>query len=410
MHPAARVQTAIELLDAILLAARDGGAAADVIATRFFKERRYAGSKDRRAIRDLAWRAIRAFGERPHSARAAMVRLADDDAELAAAFTGEGRAPAPVKPGEPRAGGGPLPIWLRPMLDPVIGGDDAEIAALLDRAPLDLRVNAARITGDIALPDGAALPAPLSGLRLTGDTPILDHPAYAAGAIDVQDAGSQWIVHACAARPGMTVVDLCAGAGGKTLALAEAMAGQPGGDGRRTIQGRLIACDTDRRRLGQLAPRAERAGIDGIETRLLDAGRESAALTDLIGRADRVLVDAPCSGTGTWRRNPEGRWRITPGRLDRLTALQSQILAQAATLVTKGGALVYAVCSLTTGEGAGQVASFLSAHADWGNGPAWPGTDDAHAAYPGRPSGGGIILSPLRDGTDGFFFARLVRS
>jgi 16S rRNA (cytosine967-C5)-methyltransferase len=385
MIPASRVQTAIELLDAIIAAARDGGAAADVIATRFFKERRYAGSKDRRAIRDLAWAAIRRFGERPESGRAAMVALADDDAELAALFTGVPRAPAAISASEPRATGGTLPVWLMPLLDPRI--HTAEAAALLERAPLDLRINRAR-ADNIELPDGAPLPAPLDGLRLPGDTALADHPAMLAGAVEVQDAGSQWIAMACAVRPGMTVIDLCAGAGGKTLALAAAMAGE----------GRLIACDTDRRRLSELPHRAARAGFT-VETRLLDPGREAAALADLEGCADIVLVDAPCSGSGTWRRNPEARWRLTRDRLDRLLALQAHVLDIAAPLVRPGGAMVYAVCALTGVEGEGQAAAFAARHGRFTSVP---------VPIPvGRPAGAGIILTPARDATDGFFIARM---
>jgi 16S rRNA (cytosine967-C5)-methyltransferase len=385
MTPAARVQTAIELLDAIIAAARDGGAAADVIATRFFKERRYAGSKDRRAIRDLAWAAIRRFGERPANGRAAMVALADDDVALAALFTGEPRAPAAITATEPRASGGPLPAWLTPLLDPHI--DAAEAAALLERAPLDLRINRARADG-IDLPEGAPLPAPLDGLRLPADTSLAGHPAMLGGAIEVQDAGSQWIAATCAVRPGVTVIDLCAGAGGKTLALAAAMAGK----------GRLIACDTDRRRLSELPPRAARAGA-AVETRLLDPGREAAALADLAGDADVVLVDAPCSGSGTWRRNPEARWRLNRERLDRLLALQAHVLDVAAPLVRPGGCLVYAVCALTSAEGEAQVDAFLRRHPRF--------TAEAPDLPVGRPAGAGIILTPAHDATDGFFIARM---
>jgi 16S rRNA (cytosine967-C5)-methyltransferase len=392
MTPAARIQSAIELLDAIITAARDGGAAADVVATRFFKERRYAGSKDRRAIRDWAWATIRRFGEVPPNGRAAMLALADGDAALAALFTGEPRAPAAIARGEVRAGGGVVPGWILPRLDPRVTGD--ELIALLDRAPLDLRVNRTML-GAVSLPEGSALPPPLDGLRLPHDTAILDHPAYVAGAIEVQDAGSQLIAQACAARPGMTVVDLCAGAGGKTLALAVAMQGT----------GRLIACDTDRRRLSQLGPRAQRAGAGAIETRLLDPGREAEQLSDLVGAADIVLIDAPCSGTGTWRRNPEARWRLTPARLERLMTTQRHILDFAAPLVTKGGAMVYAVCSVALGEGAEQVASFVARHAGWTSEPALP-----DAPGMGREAGHGLLLTPHHDATDGFFLARLRRN
>lgn len=393
MTPAARVQSAIELLDQIIHAAREGGAAADTIASRFFKERRYAGSGDRRAIRELAWMAIRRFGKMPETGRSAMVALADEDAALAALFTGASNAPEPISGSEPRADGSVMPKWLLPHLDARVGGkggNAAELAALLARAPLDLRINPMRADG-VDLPDGEPLPAPLYGLRLPGDTPVLQTGAYLYGAIEVQDAGSQWVSWACDARPGQTVIDLCAGAGGKTLALAAAMQGR----------GRLIACDSDRRRIQALPPRAERAGAEGIETRLLNPGDEWAMLSDFENAADIVLVDAPCSGSGTWRRNPEARWRLTPARLERLVAQQAHLLDLAARLVAPGGALVYAVCAITRAEGEQQIGTFLARNAGWTVEDAFAGVDV------GRPAGAGRLLTPLHDATDGFFIARL---
>jgi 16S rRNA (cytosine967-C5)-methyltransferase len=205
--------------------------------------------------------------------------------------------------------------------------------------------------------------------------------------IEVQDEGSQLLALACAAQPGMTVVDLCAGAGGKTLALAAEMADE----------GRIVACDTDRARLSRMAPRLERAGVSIVEPRLLDPNRESGMLADLAGAADLVLVDAPCSGSGTWRRNPEARWRLTPARLARLTALQSRLIDIAAALVRPGGALVYAVCSLFAEEGRDQAVAFSAR------------SSLVEAPLPmaaGRAAGAGVLLTPGHDGTDGFFVAR----
>jgi 16S rRNA (cytosine967-C5)-methyltransferase len=187
----------------------------------------------------------------------------------------------------------------------------------------------------------------------------------------------------------MTVVDLCAGAGGKTLGLAAAMANA----------GRIVACDADRQRLSRLMPRAGRAGVAIVETRLLDGGRESLALEDLAGGADLVVVDAPCSGTGTWRRNPEARWRLTPERLARVAALQARLLDVAAGLVKPGGILVHIVCSLLDEEGAGQAEAFLARHPGW--------QSDPVALPAGSPRGPGLRLTPADDGTDGFFVARL---
>ena len=205
--------------------------------------------------------------------------------------------------------------------------------------------------------------------------------------MEVQDEGSQLVALACRAAPGLTVVDLCAGAGGKTLALAAEMRGE----------GRLIASDTNRDRLSRLAPRVERAGAGNIEMRLLDPGREAQALVDV--KADIVLVDAPCSGSGTWRRNPEARWRLTPARLAKLVETQRKVLNLGSTLLRPGGVLVYAVCSLIDEEGAGQIDAFLSTRSGWTPESALDGVGDA--------AGAGTRLTPARHGTDGFFVARL---
>lgn len=390
MRPAARLQSAIELLDAIIIAARDGGSSADQLAKRFFAERRYAGSKDRRAVREFAWSAIRRFGERPETARSAFVAMADNDADLADLFDGSDYGPATIDDNEPRASGDVLPEWLLPYLSPLVDG--AERKALLDRAPLDLRANALKVDRNAVLPELAeaeTLAHSPYALRLPTGSSIEDHPAHLDGRIEIQDLGSQLIVDACKAEPGMTVLDLCAGAGGKTLALAAAM----GGDGR------LIATDTNRARLDQLKPRANRAGAGYIETRLLDPGRELAKLDDLKGQCDVVLIDAPCSGSGTWRRNPETRWRLTPVRLKRVIDEQAKLLSIGAELVTSGGHLIFAICSLLESEGRGQVAEFLKARQGF-----MPVPTDVHA---GRTEGDGTLLTPLHDGSDGFFFARL---
>jgi 16S rRNA (cytosine967-C5)-methyltransferase len=389
MTPSARVQAAVELLDAIIASARDGGPAADTLIARYFKERRYAGSRDRRAVRDHVYDAVRRTAERPESGRAAMIGLARERTEIAVLFDGSPHGPAPIAPEEPGAAGGAVPAWLAPLL-----ANPVEQQELLGRAPVDLRVNRLKATPDKVaplFPDAVAIDGLLDGLRLSEGWPVEQSDAWKQGLIEVQDAGSQLISAACAVEPGMTVIDLCAGAGGKTLALAAAMAGE----------GTLIAADTIRSRLARLAPRAERAGATFIETLLLDQGHEAGALESLNGRADVVLVDAPCSGTGTWRRNPEARWRLTPARLDRLVQEQARILDFAAPLLAPGGALIYATCALTDREGAGQVRGFLDRHHGW--------EAEQIRIEQGRDHGGGRLLTPGHDATDGFYFARLRR-
>src|SRR6185295_13931831 len=300
MTPAARLQAAIEILDGVIESARSDGAPADVIVTRYFKQRRYAGSKDRRAMRGLVLRAIRRVANRPESGREAIVGLAESDGELLSLFD-EVRGPEALKEGEVGAPSGLVPAWLIPELSPLVAAK--EWPMLLERAPLDLRVNVARSSRDQLIVEfEGATPSRHSpwGIRLPPDTRIDNHPAYLRGMVEVQDEGSQLIALACEPKPGERILDLCAGAGGKSLALAAVAPGAA-----------VLATDSNRARLSKLPARAERAGAV-IETRLLNPPSEVAELPDWQGAADLVVIDAPCSGSGTWRRNPEGRWRLTP--------------------------------------------------------------------------------------------------
>jgi 16S rRNA (cytosine967-C5)-methyltransferase len=387
MTPAARVQAAIEILDLVIQSAREDGPPADSIVTRYFKTRRYAGSKDRRAVRELVFRAIRRTADRPESGREAILGLAREDIGLLELF-GQPRGPEALQDGESPLPAGVVPEWLIPELSALVGPN--EWPALLERAPLDLRVNIARTRREAMLerlPE--AVPTPLSPwvLRLPADSRIDGSPEYTEGLIEVQDEGSQLIALACDPKPGERILDLCAGAGGKALALAAAAQG--------TF---ILAADSNRARLSKLQPRADRAGA-AIEMRLLDPPNELAQLADWKGQADLVLVDAPCSGSGTWRRNPEARWRLTPERLDRVVALQQRLLRIGAELVRPGGSLVYAVCSLLSREGAGQIDRFLGERSSWL-------AQDILNGF-GRLDGAGRLLSPAHDRTDGFFVARL---
>ncbi|WP_336986307.1 RsmB/NOP family class I SAM-dependent RNA methyltransferase [Altererythrobacter aquiaggeris] len=389
MRPSARVQAAIELLDSIIAAARSGGSPADRLIADYFKLRRYAGSKDRRAVREMVYSAIRACGPVPESGRAAMLRLAELDDTILPLFDGDGHGPAPVGAAEIAAVGGIAPDWLEQALAKSdIAGDEA--AALLERAPLDIRVNTLKSARHlIDLPEaGEHLAAP-NGLRFPSGTNVEQWDAWKQGQIEVQDGGSQLACGAVAARPGEAIVDLCAGAGGKTIGLAAAMENK----------GWLVAADIDRGRLSKLEPRARRSGTAIIEPILLDPGRELERLADYRGKADAVLVDAPCSGTGTWRRNPEARWRLGDQRFEKLLESQARLLGIAAQLVRPGGRLIYVTCSLLDEEGADQIDAFLRANDRWSAAPL-----DLPA---GRPRGKGTRLTPMHDGTDGFFIAQL---
>ncbi len=389
MTPAARVQAAIELLDQVIAAALSKGAPADRIIADYFRTRRYAGSKDRRAVRDLVYRAIRLCGPVPASGRAAMLAVAGQDEAIAALFDGSPHGPAPRADGEEAANTGLAPKWLAAALR-ASGLGGREIAALLDRAPLDLRVNALKADrAGLDLPQVGEPLASAQGLRFPSGTPVEQWDTYAQGLVEIQDLGSQLIVEALPVSPGDTIIDLCAGGGGKTLALAARLGNAAS----------LVAADTDKRRLGNLGPRAARAGAAVDHTVLLDPGREMQALAAWAGKADHVLVDAPCSGSGTWRRSPEGRWRIDPAELARLNHLQDHVLGLAARLVRPGGSLGFVTCSVLDSEGADRIAAFLDRHPGW--------RSESLTLPLGRARGAGMRLDPLHDGTDGFFIACL---
>jgi 16S rRNA (cytosine967-C5)-methyltransferase len=239
------------------------------------------------------------------------------------------------------------------------------------------------------------------GLRIADSPRIDDTEPFRSGLVEIQDEGSQIVAAMTDAGPGMVVVDYCAGAGGKTLALAAAMAGQ----------GHLIACDTEARRLANMAPRLQRAGAGNfVEVRTLNDDGDltdlvgKADLADLVGKADRVLADVPCSTSGAWRRDPASKWRLTRERLDGYAAAQRDILTRAAVLVRPGGCLVYATCSVLPEENEGQAEWFLDCHAEFALAPApqlWH-----RVVGPACPGDGPYLrLSPARTGTDGFFIA-----
>lgn len=385
MTPAARVATAIEILADILAAVDSDGASADVILKAAFRARRYAGSKDRAAITDLVYGVLRrrasltwALGNVPATVRALMLAaLASDGADVAALFAGGGYGASPLSDEEQallqrlraHSAAPPLctqleiPPWLLPQLERRFGDRlQEEMAALNERAPLDIRVNIKRITIKDAqarlLAEGIEA-APLNrsplGLRAASGAKVTATALYRDGLIDIQDEAAQ-IASLLAMPPaGGLVVDLCAGAGGKSLTMAAAC------DAPLTIE----AFDIDSRRLQELSARAERAEATNITAMLLPESGEgrAAALAHLVGKADVVVVDVPCSGVGTWRRNPELRWRLTPQRLAALTILQARLIREGASLVKPGGKLVYLTCSVLIEEDEDIVQAFLKDHA-----------------------------------------------
>jgi 16S rRNA (cytosine967-C5)-methyltransferase len=294
-----------------------------------------------------------------------------------------------------------LPDWLYPHLMTQYGDDlAAEMTALREPAPLDLRVNILKGTRDqaraaLAEEGWEAQPTPLSpwGLRIDGRRPVTAGAAFQSGLVEIQDEGSQLVAALTDARPGMRVVDWCAGAGGKTLALAAMMENR----------GQIVACDVSASRLEGAVRRLRRAGATNVERHLVEPGDKWAKRR--VWTFDRVLVDAPCTGTGTWRRNPDARHRLTEQDLLELVRKQSSILDAAGRLVRAGGRLIYATCSLLEQENEGQVSAFLIRHPEFALVPLGQAWNLAGAA----PQGDMLALTPARHGTDGFFAAVLER-
>jgi 16S rRNA (cytosine967-C5)-methyltransferase len=294
------------------------------------------------------------------------------------------------------------PDWaLGPLRQRFGAGLSAEMAATLVPPPLDLRVNPVKSNREAMLADMRAAglaPAPMRlaphGIRLAERLSLDRVPGLKTGEVEIQDEGSQLVAALVDARPGDRVVDFCAGAGGKTLALAAQMMNR----------GHLVACDVNEARLKRCAERMRRAGLHNAEMRVLSSETDRWIKRHK-GGFDRVLVDAPCSGTGTWRRNPDARWRAPDLGLEGMVALQGRILASAARLVKPGGRLVYATCSILDEENEAQVAAFLAASPEFRLVP----VADAVPGIAGLGGGGHLSLTPAQHQTDGFFAAVLQR-
>jgi 16S rRNA (cytosine967-C5)-methyltransferase len=334
-------------------------------------------------------------------------RLDEGERQLAKALEGQG----PDSAEQPDWVRLEFPAWLDGRCRALFGERmEMELRALGAEAPLDLRANALKATRAEALAalarDGVtAAPTPLSpwGLRVDGRPPLATLPAFRDGLVEVQDEGSQLAALLVAARPGMRVVDFCAGAGGKTLALAAAM----------TNKGRIVACDTLKGRVERAAARLQRAGAHNVERRGLSSERDPWVKRHA-DSFDRVLVDAPCTGMGTWRRNPDAKWRLTPGYLGNLLELQRRILDSACRLARPGGRLVYATCSLLPDENEMQIEAFLAAHPEFAVVPiadAWRESVGAQEGAAPCPTAAPYLrLTPAQHGTDGFFVAVMQRA
>lgn len=382
MTPAARLSAAIDILDRIL-----AGSNAEQALTNWGRASRFAGSGDRHAVRDIVYDALRcqrsfaALGGGLTGRGLVLGGLRDRGVDAADLFTGAGHAPATIT--DQDQGFTPqscsaldCPDWLGPLLQDSLGADfPAVMMAMRHRAPVFLRVNLAKANRAQA---GAALaaegidtqPAPLASTALEvleNARKIQTSQAYLQGLVELQDAASQAVVEAIPLQSGLRVLDLCAGGGGKTLALAA----------RANLS--LFAHDAEPRRMRDLPDRAKRAGVKVNIT-------ENPEKT---GPYDVILTDVPCSGSGSWRRDPQGKWALTPQDLTRLCALQADILDRAAAMVVSRGHLAYATCSMLRCENEAQITQFLARQPDW--------RQQTERRF-----------SPL-EGGDGFFFALLTR-
>jgi 16S rRNA (cytosine967-C5)-methyltransferase len=426
MTPAARIQAVIEILTEVIAVPRP----ADTLASAYFRNRRFIGSKDRAAINLRLYRIMREYhrlgwwikrsgchvdarslaiadivlenemgaaelNEAFSGAKYAPLEMIAEERELAKGLKGE-KLEHPDMPQRERL---ECPEWAYPALQKALNGTfEKELGAMMGQAPMDLRVNALKATRDEVLPqllkDGFnAHPGKISPLsiRVFGRPQISQHQLYKDGFFEIQDEGSQMVALVAAAKPGEQVADFCAGAGGKTLALGASM----------NNKGRIVAMDVLGGRLIRAKERFRRAGLHNIETRELTSENDKYVKRHE-GHFDLVLVDAPCTGTGTWRRDPDKRWRMLGPGISELVPLQKKILDSACRMVKPGGRLVYATCSLLPEENEDQIRAFLGDHKNFSLRPARETLD-----IPG--AGDYLKLTPAKDDTDGFFAAVLVR-
>ncbi len=432
MTPSARLSAAIEIIEDILARRRP---AADALKD-WGLSHRFAGSGDRAAIAGLVYDALRRKasaawimgGDTPRAILLGMLRLERgfDAAALARLCDGARFSPHPLSEHErsrlteatladaPPHVSGDYPEWLDPAFAETFGDERAEEgAALASRAPLDLRVNTLKAERDkviAALAHLNAQPTRWSqfGLRIALDSEAKNpavhaEPAFLKGLVELQDEGSQVAAILAGGKPGDQVIDLCAGAGGKTLALAAILQNR----------GQIYATDADKRRLAPIHARVERADVRNVQVRTPKPNLD--VLADVAGRADLVMIDAPCTGTGAWRRNPDAKWRVRPGALDRRLKEQAEVLDRAVALLKPSGRLAYITCSLLEAENGAQIRAFLRRHSDFAIMPPSAVSDAlGERAFLFRRaallSAEGLLMTPRRTDTDGFFVAVLRRT
>ena len=432
MTPSARLSAAIEVFDDIEKRRRPAAQA----LKDWGLSHRFAGSGDRAAIAGLVYDALRrkassAWIMGADTPRAVLLGMLTrerglDVEAISKLASGARFAPEPLSDDEharlraaslddtPPHVRGDYPEWLDAQLAATFGDERVEeAAALASRAPLDLRVNTLKATrGEAAEALSELKPQETRwspwGLRITvapdAKSPAIHaEPAFLKGQVEIQDEGSQLAALLTGARPGEQVIDLCAGAGGKTLALAAAMENH----------GQIFATDTDKRRLAPIHERLERAGTHDVQVRTPRG--EKDMLADLAGKADLVLIDAPCTGTGAWRRNPDAKWRVRPGALAERLKDQAEALDHAVALVKPGGRIGYVTCSVLDDENGAQVRAFLGRHPGFAIVPPADVTNAlGERAFLFRRaalmSEEGLLMTPRRTDTDGFFVSVLRRA
>ena len=429
MQYPAQVQAAIEVLGTIATS----DLPADRLLADYFKNRRYIGGKDKKAISGLIYQVLRRWGEvgwliervggKPTDRLMVAAYLARyTRPDMATIFTGEHYQPKPLKPMErqcvtaitklpenikmPAHAAGNVPQWLLPLMENAFGADtQVALEAMNQEAPLDVRTNTLKTTPqklrEALTAEGlelASAPYSPQAVRLVGRHAFFTLKPFKEGWFEVQDTGSQIVAALCPVKPGQRVIDFCAGAGGKTLALAAAMQNK----------GRLVSCDVLAPKLDELKKRLRRAGVDNAEVRPV-TGAHDVWVKRQDKKADVVLLDVPCSGTGVWRRNPDAKWKLAPERLEALMEIQADILNGACRMVKPGGYLVYATCSVLPEENDQQIDAFLLAHEDFTLVPVadiWQ-SQGLQGACPAQ--GKTLTLAPHAHDTDGFFVAVMRR-